>query len=166
MRAFLWLLVPLLIAAPIAAQEKADDAAEKVGTIWRPNRDPVSDEASAEASAKAIAAAADTEAPAVMVDGKLTDREGRTLYRFDRDRREVSTCHRICAQLWPPYEADTGDSAGGDFTIVERADGQRQWAWRGHPMYYWVHDKKPGDVTGDEVNEVWHVLPEALPTKR
>lgn len=25
------------------------------------------------------------------------------------------------------------------------------------PLYYWVKDKKPGDVTGDGVNGVWHV---------
>lgn len=33
----------------------------------------------------------------------------------------------------------------------------RQWADENRPLYTYVNDKKPGDVTGDFVNGVSHV---------
>ena len=45
----------------------------------------------------------------------------------------------------------------GDYTIITRDDGTRQWAYKGKPLYLWVKDAKAGDVTGDNVNNVWHV---------
>jgi predicted lipoprotein with Yx(FWY)xxD motif len=47
----------------------------------------------------------------------------------------------------------------GDWTIVARDDGSKQWAFKRKPLYTWKDDKKPGDVTGDGVNNVWHVVP-------
>jgi predicted lipoprotein with Yx(FWY)xxD motif len=44
----------------------------------------------------------------------------------------------------------------GDWTIVTRDDGGKQWAYKGKPVYTWVKDTKPGDKTGDGVNNVWH----------
>jgi predicted lipoprotein with Yx(FWY)xxD motif len=29
---------------------------------------------------------------------------------------------------------------------------------RGKPLYYWVKDTKPGDKTGDNVQNVWHIV--------
>jgi predicted lipoprotein with Yx(FWY)xxD motif len=40
---------------------------------------------------------------------------------------------------------------------VTRDDGSKQWAYKGKPLYTWVKDAKPGDVTGDGVNSVWHI---------
>ena len=31
-----------------------------------------------------------------------------------------------------------------------------QWAYDGKPLYLWIKDTKPGDMTGDGVNDVWH----------
>jgi predicted lipoprotein with Yx(FWY)xxD motif len=37
-------------------------------------------------------------------------------------------------------------------------DGNKQWAYKGHPLYTWKDDKKPGDITGDGfANGVWHI---------
>ena len=47
--------------------------------------------------------------------------------------------------------------ADGDFTIVERKDGTKQWAKNGMPLYFWIKDGKKGDTTGEGVNDVWHV---------
>ena len=46
--------------------------------------------------------------------------------------------------------------AEGDFTLVDRTDGTKMWAYKGAPLYFWVKDAKPGDTTGDMVGEVWH----------
>jgi len=47
--------------------------------------------------------------------------------------------------------------ASGDWTVVARDDGSKQWAYKGKPLYTWVKDAKPGDVTGDGVNNVWRI---------
>ena len=89
-------------------------------------------------------------------DGTMTDAKGMTLYTFDRDAGDKSACNGPCATNWPPLMA-TGDAkASGDWTIVTRDDGTKQWAFKGKPLYTWSKDTKAGDKTGDGVNTVWH----------
>ena len=97
------------------------------------------------------------QAPAkTAADGTLTNAAGMTLYTFDRDTGGKSTCNGPCATNWPPLMA-TGDAkATGDWTVVMRDDGAKQWAYKGKPLYTWNKDTKPGDKTGDGVNNVWH----------
>jgi len=90
----------------------------------------------------------------------LTDAKGMTLYTFDKDEAGKSNCYDTCATNWPPVKADTGAQPDGDFTVVERTDGTAQWAYKGKPLYLWVKDTKPGDMTGDGVNDVWHTAVE------
>jgi predicted lipoprotein with Yx(FWY)xxD motif len=87
----------------------------------------------------------------------LVDQKGMTLYVFDRDSGGKSSCNGQCAQNWPPLAAATGGQASGDWTVTTRDDGSRQWAYKGKPLYTWTKDTKPGDVTGDGVNNVWHI---------
>lgn len=100
-------------------------------------------------------------APAKVADtskGKaLVDAKGMTLYTFDRDAPGKSNCNGQCAQNWPPLMAEAGASASGDWSVVTRDDGSKQWAYKGKPLYLWVKDTKPGEVTGDGVNNVWHL---------
>lgn len=95
--------------------------------------------------------------PARVADGAWVGPNGMTLYTFDRDAGGKSMCNGGCATNWPPLMAAASDRAAGDWTIVTRDDGSRQWAFRGKPVYYWVKDKKAGDRTGDGVNNVWHL---------
>lgn len=90
----------------------------------------------------------------------LTDADGMTLYTFDNDAGGMSNCYDDCAVKWPPLAADEGAMAEGEFTLVERNDGTMQWAYKGEPLYLWVNDQKPGDMTGDGVGGVWHVAKE------
>ena len=48
--------------------------------------------------------------------------------------------------------------AEGEFTIVSRDDGTRQWAHKGRPLYRYAADGKAGDVNGDNQGNVWHVI--------
>jgi predicted lipoprotein with Yx(FWY)xxD motif len=109
----------------------------------------------------ASAALAQTAAPAKVADtskGKaLVDAKGMTLYTFDRDAAGKSACNGQCAQNWPPLMAEGAAMASGDWSVVTRDDGSKQWAYKGKPLYLWVKDTKPGEVTGDGVNNVWHV---------
>ena len=109
----------------------------------------------------ASVAFAQTAAPAKVGEtskGKaLVDAKGMTLYTFDRDTAGKSACNGQCAQNWPPLMAAGGTGASGDWSVVTRDDGSKQWAYKGKPLYTWVKDAKPGEVTGDGVNNVWHL---------
>ena len=96
--------------------------------------------------------------PANVADGVLTGTNGMTLYTFDKDAAGSgkSLCNGPCATNWPPLFAMDSDMASGDYSIVMRDDGKKQWAFKGKPLYYWVKDQKPGDRTGDGFNNVWH----------
>lgn len=100
------------------------------------------------------------QAPVKAAAGLLTDAAGMTLYVFDKDTAGSgkSVCNGPCAGLWPALKAADGAQAAGDYTIVTRDDGVKQWAHKGRPLYLWVKDQKPGDKTGDNVNNIWHVI--------
>jgi predicted lipoprotein with Yx(FWY)xxD motif len=97
-------------------------------------------------------------APASVADGALVGPNGMTLYTFDKDMAGSgkSVCNGPCATNWPPLMATDSDKASGDYSVVTRDDGKKQWALKGKPLYYWVKDTKPGDKTGDGVLTVWH----------
>lgn len=97
--------------------------------------------------------------PAKVADGVFVGPNGMTLYTFDRDTAGTgkSVCNGPCATNWPPLLASASDTASGEWTIVTRDDGARQWAYRGKPVYYWVRDTKPGDRTGDGFNNAWRL---------
>jgi predicted lipoprotein with Yx(FWY)xxD motif len=86
----------------------------------------------------------------------LVDSTGRTLYLFKADVGANSACAGACASAWPPLlaagkpTAGTGLAASRIATITRRG-GNRQVTYNGHPLYLYVGDKKPGDVTGQGV---------------
>ncbi len=92
-------------------------------------------------------------------NGEITetasDRTGFTVYRFQDDRDDVdgdgtddSDCNGGCAVTWPPLYAEAGDAAVGDFGLIDREDGSRQWTYQGDPLYFFSGDGAPGDVNG------------------
>jgi len=108
-----------------------------------------------------IAAALAQTAPATTADtskGKaLVDGKGMTLYVFDKDATGASNCNDQCAINWPPLMAAAGAKPSGPWTVVTRKDGGTQWAYKGMPVYTFHKDAQPGDVSGDGVNNVWHI---------
>jgi predicted lipoprotein with Yx(FWY)xxD motif len=97
-------------------------------------------------------------APAKVADGVLVGPNGMTLYTFDRDTATgKSACNGPCATNWPPLMAPASAAASGDWTVITRDDGSRQWAYKNKPVYYWVRDAKPGDRTGDGFNNAWRI---------
>jgi len=94
-------------------------------------------------------------------DGTLTNAAGMTLYTFDKDAAGKSVCNGPCATNWPPLIAPVGAQANGDWSVVTRDDGSRQWAYKGKPLYTWIKDQKAGDKTGDGfANNAWHTAKE------
>ena len=97
-------------------------------------------------------------ASTMFQDGMLVAANGMTLYTFDKDQTDSSNCYDACAVKWPPYYAMPMAQASGDFGIINRSDGRRQWTYRNKPLYFWQMDQKPGDASGDNVGGVWHIV--------
>ncbi len=109
--------------------------------------------------ATALLAACAAGMPTQVSNGALVGSNGMTLYTFDKDvaGSGKSTCNDQCAKNWPPLNAVGMDSANGNYTIITRDDGSKQWAFKGKPLYFWSKDKVPGDITGDGFNKVWTI---------
>ncbi|MFT4194612.1 ATP-binding protein [Ottowia sp.] len=97
--------------------------------------------------------------PTQTSDGILIGPDGRSLYVFARDvaGSGQSACVAACATNWPPLGVAPNAAPLGDYTIITRADGSRQWAYKGLPLYYFAKDAKPGDRTGDGVGGNWRL---------
>lgn len=91
----------------------------------------------------------------------ITGEGGRTLYFFAPDVDGRSNCNGACATTWPPYYTETPTLGEGltaaDFTTITRADGSKQTAFKGWPIYYFRNDANAGDVKGENVGNVWQV---------
>lgn len=96
---------------------------------------------------------ADTSAGSVM-----TTPGGMTVYTFDKDQPGKSNCYGECAMRWPPVTADGYAQENGRMSLISRADGRRQWAYDGKPLYTYRDDSAAGDANGDNIRNVWHVV--------
>jgi predicted lipoprotein with Yx(FWY)xxD motif len=90
-------------------------------------------------------------------NGVLTS-AGRTLYTFDKDEANKSNCNGACAAAWPPFMAKDGARASGNFSVITRDDGAKQWAINEKPLYFFAADAQPGDAKGDGKGGAWHVV--------
>ncbi len=93
----------------------------------------------------------------------LTDNADRTLYAYANDTKDNSTCTFACAEDWPPFIAHATPQAPSNInasllTTFKRPDGTLQVEYDGHPLYYFSGDRNPGDVNGQGIANVWHVL--------
>ncbi len=86
----------------------------------------------------------------MLVNGK-----GYAVYAHDGDTATHSTCDGQCARSWPPLLAPAVAQAGGEWRIIDRASGERQWVFRGQPLYTRVDDNRPGSLDGGDVAG-WH----------
>jgi len=96
----------------------------------------------------------------------LVDSRGMTLYDFPPDKAGKSTCYGACAALWPPLLTKGRPLAGAGaraalLGTTKRKDGKLEVTYNGHPLYTFVSDQKPGQTTGQGVNQFgapWWVL--------
>jgi len=96
----------------------------------------------------------------------LVDSKGITLYDFPKDKGIVSSCYGACAALWPPLLTTGKPHAGSGVRAAllgttKRSDGKLEVTYAGHPLYYFVTDRKPGQITGqalDQFGAPWWIL--------
>jgi predicted lipoprotein with Yx(FWY)xxD motif len=80
-----------------------------------------------------------------------------TLYVFDDDKDGQSHCVGECTAEWQPYQAGAISNAVGDFSVLVRPDGIKQWAYKKQPLYTYIADEQPGDIYGHAINPKWRV---------
>jgi predicted lipoprotein with Yx(FWY)xxD motif len=96
----------------------------------------------------------------------VADGQGRTLYRFDKDRAKPSksNCNGDCSATWPPllvkspgqiYPSGINPKLVG---YVERADGTCQVTIDGWPVYLFAKDTEPGELNGQGVGGTWFAI--------
>ncbi|WP_459545827.1 hypothetical protein [Nocardia sp. X0981] len=97
---------------------------------------------------------------------RVTDGDGRSLYRFDKDTTEPSqsNCNGDCAVTWPPLLVSREQGlyvvgiAAERVGFIERADGSCQITVGGWPVYYFSKDEQPGDLRGQGVGGTWFAV--------
>jgi predicted lipoprotein with Yx(FWY)xxD motif len=96
----------------------------------------------------------------------LVDSKGFVLYDFHKDKGTTSSCYGACAEGWPPLltEGEPQPSNGTNASLLgttERKDGTMQVTYKGHPLYTFAGDQKPGEANGNDVSAFgaqWYAL--------
>ena len=95
----------------------------------------------------------------------LVDRQGRTLYLFEKDAGGSSSCYGACASIWPPLTTTAAPKAAGGLTrplgTTKRSDGTTQVTYNGHPLYTYAGDSAAGQTNGEGLDQYgggWDVL--------
>jgi hypothetical protein len=78
------------------------------------------------------------------------------IYIFDGEPAGQSVCDKTCSAVWPIIQAQMNDKPMGLWTIVQRADGRRQWAFKNKPVYTYFEDS-PSDARGIGKNMDWYL---------
>ncbi len=83
----------------------------------------------------------------------LVDLQRMTLYTAAADKGGKSACNGSCVWQWRPVEAPwVAQMPSPDWNTITRADGTRQWAYKGQPLYRFVEDFTVGDKFGQNVS--------------
>lgn len=77
------------------------------------------------------------------------------LYIFEGDERGKSKCDRLCTAVWPILAAFDNAQPAGDWTIIKREDGRRQWTYRGMPVYTFYDDRGYDPPNGEDLPYGW-----------
>jgi predicted lipoprotein with Yx(FWY)xxD motif len=125
----------------------------------------------------AIAATAHASSPTTTIGSRHTTKagvilvgaHGQTLYLFNGDRGDHSSCYGRCARNWPPIRATgrpiamPGSGVKQQWlSTTRRRDGTMQVTYLGHPLYADRGDTEPGSLNGDNANEfggIWYAVP-------
>ena len=134
---------------------------------YNPYGAPAASPSQAPAAAPSAAAGTTIGVGSTRLGSVLVDGTGRTLYLFVVDSGTQSSCNSAaCVQYWPPVlttgapQAGTGANASLLGTTT-RKDGKTEVTYAGHPLYYFISDKKAGDVSGQGISAFggpWYVV--------
>jgi predicted lipoprotein with Yx(FWY)xxD motif len=97
----------------------------------------------------------------------LVDSKGLTVYALTSDTPGHSSCSAQCLAYWPLVPAPTGTAVpkiqgiSAALSVTKATSGASMVTAGGWPLYTFVKDKAPGDVTGEGVKSfggTWHAV--------
>jgi predicted lipoprotein with Yx(FWY)xxD motif len=94
----------------------------------------------------------------------LATRSGQTIYWYSNDVKGSgkSACSGSCLTAWPAVTGSPMAAAGvqlaGKLGTITRSGGVVQATYNGYPLYTYAQDMSPGQVLGNGVGGVWHVI--------
>lgn len=124
------------------------------------------------AASSAVSAYASDQPPAGIATRQATlgtifmTADGFSLYTYQNDTPDKSTCNDKCAVAWPPLIAPPDAQPTGAWSVIVRNDGTKQWAFDGHPLYKYKNDVVPGVTYGEGAQKVWHLAVDLAPRPR
>jgi predicted lipoprotein with Yx(FWY)xxD motif len=92
----------------------------------------------------------------------LVTSTGMTLYSLSVEKKGKFVCTKSaeCLVIWHPLLVPKGKTVKGPVKLgtIKRPEGSTQVTYRGHPLYTFAEDKKPGDAKGEGLKDVgtWH----------
>jgi predicted lipoprotein with Yx(FWY)xxD motif len=132
-------------------------------TTPAPATTPASTSAAPTTTSPTAAAAVDLKTASSSAGNIVVDAKGMSVYFFTKDVKDsgTSACTGTCLTAWPPVTstsaAPTAEGITGKVGTITTPDGAKQLTLNGLPLYYFAKDKKPGDVLGQGVNDVWYL---------
>ncbi len=98
----------------------------------------------------------------------LAAANGHSLYMFSADSGSKSTCYGSCPNAWKPLLTSSRPVAAAGSGVsakllgtTTRSNHTLQATYKGHPLYQFVGDKRPGQITGEGVNQFkghWYLV--------
>lgn len=93
----------------------------------------------------------------------LTTDKTYSVYAYDQDTPTASMCDADCARTWNPVIAPALAQARGEWSIIERSPGVRQWTYRQQPLYTYVLDQRTWSLEGSDVPGWSNVYTQMVP---
>jgi predicted lipoprotein with Yx(FWY)xxD motif len=109
------------------------------------------------------AAAVDLKTATSSAGNIVVDAKGMSVYFFTKDVKDsgTSACTAACLTAWPPLTTTSAtpkvEGVTGKVGTITTPEGAKQVTLNGLPLYYYAQDKKPGDILGQGVNNVWYL---------
>jgi predicted lipoprotein with Yx(FWY)xxD motif len=93
----------------------------------------------------------------------LVDGKGMTLYQQKKDRPFQMSCYPGCLEAWPPVTTNGFPQVSGGVNssrlgILNLPNGARVVTYNSLPLYYYKLDTHPGDLKGEGIASVWHIV--------
>ncbi len=95
----------------------------------------------------------------------LATADRQSVYTWDRDALNKSNCYDRCADEWTPVTAPEFAEAQGEWGVIQRSPGVRQWTFRGKPLYTYAlsPEGRNASLQGSDVPGWHNVYTQATP---
>lgn len=153
----------LALAAALTGCAGSPGTSTTTTTAAAPATSPAATSAPPTASSPAAAAAVDLKTASSSEGNIVVDAKGMSVYFFTKDVKDsgTSACMGNCLTLWPPVTSTSAtpsaEGVSGTVGTITTPDGAKQLTLNGLPLYYFAQDKKPGDILGQGVSNVWYL---------